>query len=226
MKKEILGNASKANLEKAFKCGECLHFKNVVHPTHKDLCCKQGVKTFAIAPQCFTPDVTQIAGNSDQFIQVATLFQSYTAKQQRILLAMLNRKIPKAKLAFGTKVIFHAMGKDYISNYLAGYVMGYTSSGDLIIGGSPDQKSRGKMFFAYMSDTDTLLNPKQWREKKEKLKAAGKIFDPSAVMTKKALVNDEPPTIDSAPKEWKEKKGKKKKSSFMPVDMVFNVGTE
>lgn len=223
MKKDTLGNASKANLQEAFRCGECLHFRQSKHLAHKELCCKEGVKTFAIAPNCFTPDVTQIAGNSDTFVQVATMFQAYTTKQQRILLAMLRKKTTKSKLAFGTKVIFHAMGKDYISNYLSAYVMGHTSSGELILGGSPDQKSRGKMFFAYMKDDEHLLTPAQWRQKKTALKEAGKVYDPSVIVSKRVADNDDVPSIDNAPKAWKDKqeKSNKKKGGVRPLDVLI-----
>jgi hypothetical protein len=230
MKKVISINntqdASRLNLQESLRCGECLHHKQSKHPSHKELCSKEGIKAFAIAPKCFTPDVTQLAGNSDAFIQVASLFQSYSHKQRRILLAMLRKKPAKEKMILGTKVIFHAMGKDYISNYLSGYVMGYTSTGELIIGGSPDQKSRGRMYFAYMTDTDTLLDASQWRKKKAELKANGRVYDPSSVMTKRNTDNDDPPTIDSAPKAWhdkQERKAKRMSSSIRPVDMAIKI---
>lgn len=207
LKKDTLGNASKKSLGEAFRCGECLHHKNHKHPSHTDLCHKEGVRTFAIAPACFTPDVTQIAANTDEFAQLALLMNSYTGKQQRILLGLMRTKPSKAKEPFGKKMYFLAFGRDYISNYLSGYVMGYTSSGELILGGSPEQRSRGKTFFAYMRDTDNLLNAKEWRAKKAELHAAGRVIDPNSNMKPRSITSDgEPPTLDTAPDAWHDKR--------------------
>jgi len=212
LKKNTLGNASKKSLSEAFKCGECLHFKQVAHSAHGDVCSKEGIKAVGIAPSCFTPDVTKIAKNSDQFVQLAAMVNSYTPQERRILLGVLRSASAKKRpFAFGTKLYFH-VGKDFISNYLCGWVMGYTSSGELIVSGSPDQKQRGKSYLAYLASTDGVLTVSQWKVKLEKLRALGKIFDPSnAVVRKAAIVDDyQPPTIDRAPRDPSVKKPKKR----------------
>lgn len=214
LKKNTLGNASKKSLSEAFKCGECLHHKQVAHPAHNDVCSKEGIKAVGIAPSCFTPDVTKIAKNSDQFVQLAAIVNSYTPQERRIFLGVLRSASAKKKpFAFGMKLYFHT-GKDFISNYLCGWVMGYTSSGELIVSGSPDQKQRGKSFLAYLSaDATGLLTPTQWKTKREKLRAAGKIYDPANAVVKKASIIDdyEPPTIDRAPRDPSEKSQTKKR---------------
>ncbi len=217
LKKDTLGNISSKSLEEAYRCGECLHHKRHAHPSMQEICQKKGIKAFAIAPKCFTPDVTQIANNSDTFVQLAALLIEYTPKQKRIMLALLRQKPIKAKqfrkdMPFGTKIYFHGMGKDYISNYLSGYVMGTTSSGELIVTGSPEQNTRGRSYMAYMSDTASLMTSKEWKVKKKTLKEAGRVLDPnSQILPKGAAVGAEPITIDSAPAAWHDKEEKKQK---------------
>lgn len=217
IKKESLGNISAKSLEEAYRCGECLHYKKHAHPSMKEICIKRGIRTFAVAPKCFTPDVTQIANNSDTFVQLAAVLSDYTPKQKRIWLALLRQKPIKSKtfrkdMPFGTKIYFHGMGKDYISNYLSGYVMGQTSSGELIITGSPDQNTRGRSYMAYMSDTDSLMTSKEWKAKKAELKGAGRIMDPqSKIIPKGTPAATEPLTIDNAPASWHDKQEKKKR---------------
>lgn len=216
VKKDSLGNISSQSLEAAYRCGECLHHKKHAHPSMQEPCHKKGIRSFAIAPKCFTPDVTQIANNSDTFVQLASLFADYTPRQKRIMLALLrqkpiNKKQIRKDMPFGTKIYFHGMGKDYISNYLSGYVMGTTSSGELIITGSPDQNTRGRSYMAYMPDTENLMTAKEWKVKKAALKLAGKILDPQSKIIPKGQPITEPITIDSAPAAWHDKQEKKKR---------------
>jgi hypothetical protein len=229
IKKENLGNLSSASLSEAYKCSECLHHKKHAHPAFKSVCNERGIKGIAVAPKCFTPDVSIIASNSDQFVQLAALQAGYTTRQKRILIALLKAKpISKKKfsrtLAFGTKVFFLGMGADYISNYLAGYVAGVTSSGELIITGSPDQNSRGRSYMAYMTDDDNLMTPTEWKKKKEELRSRGRVYDPKTRELPRQT--EEVPTIDSAPKEWydkREKKAKRKGGIKDLTEIVFNV---
>lgn len=230
IKKDNLGNLSSASLAEAYKCSECLHHKKHAHPAFQSVCTERGVKGVALAPKCFTPDVSIIASNSDQFVQLAALQAGYTTRQKRVLIALLKAKpINKKKfsrtLAFGTKVFFLGMGADYISNYLAGYVAGTTSSGELIITGSPDQNSRGRSYMAYMTDDDNLMTPIEWRKKKEELKSRGRVFDPKMKELPRQV--EEVPTIDSAPQNWHEKRErteKKRRGKIKDLtEMVFDV---
>jgi hypothetical protein len=213
IKKENLGNLSAASLAESYKCSECLHHKKHAHPQFQTVCTERGIKGIAVAPKCFTPDVSIIASNSDQFVQLATLISEYTPRQRRILIALMKQKpISKRRftrqLAFGTKVFFLAMGKDYMSNYLSGYVMGLTSTGELIITGSPDQNSRGKSYMAYMTDDDNLMTPTEWKKKKEELRARNRVYDPGMRELPKRQDVEDAPTIDNAPKEWYSKQEK------------------
>jgi len=214
-KKDTLESANKAaSSDVTYKCGDCLHYEKHQHLQKSGLCKNLGVRTFAIAPRCFSPDITQIAGNSETFAQVAMLYSDYTPKQRRILLAVLKQPQKKFKreLPFGTRVFFHGLGKDYISNYMSGYVAGTTSSGELIVTGSPDRNARGRMYFAYMNDAENLMTFKEWKVKRNELKEAGRVQDPQSMIIPKGSVLPElPVTIDSAPDAWYSKQEKTKK---------------
>lgn len=227
LKKDTLGNVSARSLEEVYRCGECLHHKKHAHPSKGAICNAQGIRPFAVAPKCFTPDVTKIANNSDTFVQLAALFSDYTPAQKRIMLALLRQRPIKGAhirrdMPFGTKVYFHGLGKDYISNYLAGYVMGTTSSGELIITGSPEQNTRGRSYMAYMDGTTHLMTAREWKVKKNELREAGRILDPhSKIIPRSTQVEPEPPTIDNAPAEWHDKQTAKKKRG--PKAMVIDI---
>jgi len=215
-KDALTGNASAKSLTEAFRCGDCLHFAHHAHSTRQKVCVDEGVLAVSIAPSCFTPDITQLSGNSDAFVQVATIFQAYDAKQRRILLGLLRAK--KKKHVIGTKLYFR-VGDDYISNYLAGFVAGYTSVGELMLIGSPDQRTRGSSFTTYMTSDDGLLTHTEWKAKAKELREQNRLHDPSNRVVKKTSIVDsyEPPSIDAVPREWYDKtddqpKPKKKKS--------------
>lgn len=219
-KKDTLGSASAKSLNEAFKCGECLHFKVYPHSAHDDVCSKEGVKAVGIAPRCYTPDVTQIAQNTDQFVQVVQLFQSFDYKQRRIFLAAL-RNPKKRKHKMGTKLYFK-VGRDYISNYLCGYVAGYSSTGELMLMGSPDQKTRGRAFMSYMDEnSEDLMTYTEWKIKRKQLRDANKVIDPSGQVIQKTAKADEayePPTLDSAPAQWFDKQLRQTKRRTAKTD--------
>ncbi len=216
IKKEAQSKASAA-LSTAYKCGECLHHKVHAHPAMKGVCVNLGIKKFAIAPACFTPDVTQLTQNTDQFVQVAALLHDMSKEQKRVMFALLNQRTIKRRaftrdLKWGTKVFFRAMGKDYFSNYLSGYVMGLTSSGELIIAGSPEQQTVGRSYIAYMTDDDNIMTWTEWKIKKQELKTANRIHDPSLREMPKQDIAADPVTIDSAPDSWHDKREKVRKA--------------
>lgn len=229
-KKDIkVKGVSAATLELQHRCGECLHFSGHQHIHKVELCTKLGVRAIALAPAvCFTPDVTQLVGNSDQFVQLTALLDSYSTKQKRILMGLLikrpNRIGRYRDLPLGTKVFFHGMGKDYISNYLSGYVVGATSSGELIISGSPDANTRGKSYIAYMTSSDNIMTITEWKLKRAELKAQGKVLDPqSKIMPSAKSVGDQPVTIDSAPDTWHDKRTAASKKKNKNRDLTITI---
>lgn len=215
LKKDVLGSASAKSLDEAYKCRECLHFQRHSHPSHKTICKDEGVKPYALAPKCFTPDVTRVANNPDTFVALSSILSTYNADEKRILLALLRSpKKGKDKLSFGTKVYFLAFGKDYLSNYLSGYFVGYSSTNEIMIAGSPQQRAKGgKSYMFFCKDTENLLFAPEWKVKRRELLDKGRTQDPSNPLAiKNSTVNDyEPPSLDTAPAAWLDKQEAKPK---------------
>lgn len=214
--------ATKANLQEAFKCGECLHFKQTPHRKNKDVCSKEGIRSFALAPKCYTPDYTKVIGSTDEFVSLCNFFGSKTSQQKKILLGMLRQQPHGKKLKMGTKLYLNLRNRDYINNYVCGYVVGYSSGGEIVLAGSPQLKTQGKTFFAYLKSDSGALTPKEWKEKYSILKKKGRLVDPDA-RGKRDITesikedNYEIPTIDMAPKEKKSPKLNKRTSSLIQI---------
>ncbi|QBQ74541.1 hypothetical protein BcepSauron_161 [Burkholderia phage BcepSauron] len=203
-KKDSLTSALPKALTDSYRCGECLHWEAHRHSDHEKICKDEGIKAGAVAPSCYTPDATQLCGNSDQFVQFVTLFRNWNPKQRRIATALLRQK--KKQYEPGQKFYF-CVGTEYVSNYLVGYVAGYTSKGQVILIGSPDRQQRGKSFTMYMPpesiESGSLLTFSQWKQKRASLREQGLVFDPSNKVIKKSSVVEayEPPSLDAVP-EW------------------------
>lgn len=196
------GKISNKNIG-AMKCGECLHFATSAHSKKGEVCSKIGIRAEGVAPSCFTPNVKELNVSSDMLMQVTALMSTLTRTQRRILAATMMTK--QKKLRFGTKIYFRPMGADYVSNYRAGYVMGYSSAGDLMIVGDPDPNKRGNSFVALLRDDHFILNTEAWKTKRAELKAANLINDPELgkAIAKKTVLDDyEPPSLDTAPDHW------------------------
>jgi len=221
LKKSVLGNASSKSLDEAFRCSECLYFQEHAHSAKEKPCSQLGVRGVGLAPSCFTPDITALFTNTDQFVQLAALFQSTTHKQRRILLGLFRAQKRK-EFPIGTKLYFR-VGRDYISNYLVAYSAGYTSTGQLMLIGSPNRKTRGSRFTSFLTSTEDLLNPTDWKKKKEELTARGLIFDPMNRIIKKTNVDAEytPPSIDAVPQEWYDKKAVTKRRKTDPLEFTI-----
>jgi hypothetical protein len=149
------------------------------------------------------------------------LFQSSTHKERRILLGMFRAQ-KKKQFPIGTKVYFK-VGKDFISNYLAAYSAGYTSSGELMLIGSPNMKTRGSTFTSFLTSGEGLMTTTDWKKKRAELNGKGLIFDPSNRIIKKATVADnyEPPSIDQVPQEWYDKTAKKPRKKTDPLEFTI-----
>ena len=221
LKKDGIKKQTNASLQEAMRCGECLHFKQTPHPSFEDVCSNMGVRAFGVAPKCFTPDYTKVITNTDEFLSMVTFFNSKTPQQKRIMLGMLRQQPSGRRLKMGTKMYLNVRGREYIDNYLCGFVVGYTSAGQLVLSGSPDRTTRGRSFFAYLRSDDNLLTDAEWRKRFAELKAKGRITDPKATGGRDitaVVANDdyEVPTIDNAPKE----KGADKKINKRRTDLV------
>lgn len=229
LKKDTLGTAATSkSLTEAFRCGECLHFKNSCHPSFEKPCGNNGVKPFAIAPKCYSPNVAELLdSNSDNFAILANLMNSFSTRQKRILQGLLRSQtqLKKTPFTFGTKVYF-LLGKDYLSNYICGYVLGIATSGDVMVVGDPDKKTRGKNCVSYLS-AESLMTYSQFSTHRKNLISSGRINDPAAfkpIRRTRVLDEYEPPNMDTIPSSWwngstEDSKKKKKTARSFKVDM-------
>lgn len=224
IKKDGITNGTKANLQEAFTCGLCLHYKQTPHRSNKTVCSTEGIRAFAIAPKCYTPDYTKVIGNTDEFMSIVTFFNNRTPQQKKILLGMLRQQPKGKKLGMGTKVFLNLRNRDYIGNYVCGYVVGYTSGNEIVLAGSPERDKRGNVFFAYLKTDQSLFTPREWKAKYKELFAKGRITDPT-ITGKKDITDSvktdsyEVPTIDQAPKADRGdlKKVSKRKTSLVEI---------
>lgn len=199
------GKVSSKNLKAAMRCGECLHFKTKQHQDKGDLCKNEGVVASGIAPPCFTPDYTEIVQTSDALAQFSAMLQELGPKQRRILASVMMSK--PGKLPMGKKIYFLAAGKDYLSNYLAGWVVGYTSTREIVVFGDPDKHQRGNPFISFFKDESSVYTVKEFKAKKAKLVEKNRIEDPDQPLRKMRKVipiEYEPPTVDT---DWRQVKG-------------------
>jgi len=125
---------------------------------------------------------------------------------------------PKGKRhEMGTKVFINLRNREYLSNYVSAFVVGYTSSGEVVLAGSPEKNKRGQIFFAYLKSDSSMATPAEWKKRYAKLVATGRINDPTHAKGRKDITEDLKednyvvPTIDAAPKGEKESSVKKVK---------------
>ena len=190
------------------KCLDCLYFKTNKHPSHKFPCSEEGVKAYAIAPQCFFPDVSAIANTVQQFALFASALNHWSSKQKRIAIHLLDnaQRYSKKQYSFGAKVyLVHEGTGEYASDYLSAYVLGY-QKGYVVLSGSSDLATLGRGFIAVISP-ESVISFAEWQKRKAKMKVENKINNPNRHYVRRVTSFDsyEPPTIDQAPKEWKEK---------------------
>lgn len=201
------------------RCGDCLHHRGHAHTDKKTVCEREGVLPVAIAPaECFTPNASLLTGNVDMLTQFLSFFISCDHKQRRALVGLLRQD------DIGETFYFR-VGDDFISNYLRGIVVGRTSSGEIMLIGSPSDKTAGSAFVSYLMDEEGLLNGEQWGKKKAELFAANRVIDPKNTKIQRSTVADNytPPTIDMTPEMLEaaaseKKKKKPKDDSYDGVD--------
>jgi hypothetical protein len=209
LKKDGLKGAVEAVSTDVSRCGECLHHRSHAHAEKKTVCEREGVLPVAIAPlECFTPNASLLTGNVDQLTQLLSIFATYDAKQRRALIELLKQD------NIGETFYFR-LGEDYISNYLRGIVIGHTSSGELMLIGSPSEKTVGSAFVSYLMDSEGLLNYAQWEEKRAELFDKNRVIDPNNTTIKRTTVADNytPPTIDMTPEMLEAAASDKKKKA-------------
>ncbi len=202
-----------------FRCGECLHFKNSIHPAKSDLCVNLGIKKLGHAPKCFTPDVLQLTKiDAETIPKIAVLLAGMSSGQKRILQGLLSvqTRLKRTDFSFGSKVYFH-LGTNHLDNYLSGFVVGRTSTKELIVVGSIQAHNRGQSLVAFFDDAKEVLSVSEWKKRRKELYESGKIHAGAGKRKIKSTVpvNYEPPSLDKAPEHLllKLKTNKKRKNS-------------
>jgi hypothetical protein len=205
LKKDGLKGAVDTVATDVLRCGDCLHHRGHAHADKKTVCEREGVLPVAIAPlECFTPNASLLTGNVDQLTQLLAIFSAYDTRQRRALIENIG------------ETFYFRIGDDYISNYLRGIVVGRTSAGELMLIGSPSEKTVGSAFVSYLMDAEGLLTYSQWEDKRFDLFEKNRVIDPKNTTIKRTTVADNytPPTIDMTPEMLEaaasEKKRKKK----------------
>jgi hypothetical protein len=209
LKKDGLKGAVEIVSADVLRCGDCLHHRGHAHSEKKTVCEREGVLPVAIAPrECFTPNASLLTGNVDQLTQLMSIFSAYDKKQRLALIELLKQD------DIGETFYFR-IGEDYISNYLRGIVVGRTSSGELMLIGSPSEKTVGSAFVSYLMDSEGLLTHSQWEAKRTELFAKNCVIDPKNTTIKRTTVADNyiPPTIDMTPEMLEAAASDKKKKT-------------
>ncbi len=212
LKKTASSSSAKTSI--GFKCGECLHFDRLAK--FEKPCTQLGVKAFASAPICFTPNVFKLQSvNPDIFYQLGVLTKDFTSTESRLVIALLkqvNVQEKVYKLRFGQPVYF-ALGNDYLANYFLGYVISVNTSGDELVYVTSDlgkKQRKTPMLGSFM--LDSVFTSSKFKIKKESLIKQGRLAEKSSIitMTKTKALDYEVPTLDNAPKEWLDKANVKK----------------
>jgi hypothetical protein len=221
----------------ARKCSDCLHFQNVAK--FEQPCKKMGIKGYSVAPDCFSPNVYALTKkNPDALFQLGVMLKDFDASDVRVLMSLLKLSVNLDKhynLRFGQPVFFCLGGRDYLSNYFRGFVIGAANIGtmQLFVTSDMNRKQRGQPATVALMP-DSVLTVSAFKKRKAELIKAGKLNDPkplfNTTVPKESPVEHVPPTLESAPAEWFDKteskaRIKKDRSLIVKEDgaLVFKV---
>ena len=200
------------------RCGDCLHYKGSPHPAMDKSCVHLGVRTTAIAPSCFTPNVSVLRKVSGmEFKTLAALLVGFKPQQARVLMGLLKGagSLQSTGFHFLQKVYFRT-GDDFLENYYSGYVLGVGPNKTLMIVGERYLSGSTSVPVAQLMKS-SVLSWEAFKVKRDKLIAQGKFLEPKK-LKRYASPDYEAPTLDSPPKEEEKGKRKKGKDNFTVVD--------
>jgi hypothetical protein len=206
LKPDLTVSTSKAKLageNVVLRCGECMHFKGSPHPSIGTPCSSQGVRPFATAPNCYTPDVHQLKAVSvDSMVMLSNFVSSCKPSQAKILMGLLKNQaqLKRFDLAFMQKVYF-ALGKgDYLTEYFSGFALGVAPQNKILIVGSQYWGNARNAVVAQL-DAKSVLVRDDFSKLVKRLQKQGRL-SPPRVNPPRFVSNDadkyEPPTIETA----------------------------
>lgn len=223
LKKKKVIPIAKATI--GLKCGDCLHFKR--NAKFEKPCSQMGIKHFANAPACYSPDPYILSAQSpDVLNRLGLLLNNFTAKEARVFMSILKQTgalEKNFKLKFGQPVFFR-IGNDYMSNYFRGFVLGIADDGEaqVYVTSDMEKKQRKQPVLATLLRT-SVFTMSEWKKKKLALINDKRTQDPKPLFAVQKIKTkmDElyvPHSLDTAPSDWFNKvdkpKGKKKPPAF------------
>jgi len=117
-------------------CSACVHFKSgPAHPKFTAVCSSLGVRDYALAPgECFSPDPNHVARADIDIGAVGKMLRHLSSEQMQVFghLVAQAAELERTGLKFGQPVYVNlgngADGKDYLTSYFKGYVLGATQT--------------------------------------------------------------------------------------------------
>lgn len=178
-----------------------MHLKGTKHPSFNERCSDRGVKTGAVAPPCYTPNVTVFRRHSlDTFRILSAVIRSFSPQENRVLMGILHKsnRLEKFGFNFLDKVYFR-LGDEYLNNFYSGYVLAVGIERTLLIIGAKQMENKRPMI-AHLEAT-SVYSVDKFKRVKKRLIENGMINDPETRrlrLPRMVDVDYEPPTIDSA----------------------------
>ncbi len=192
------------------RCGDCLHYKGTYHPAMGKKCFDLGIKTTAVAPTCYTPNVglfRKVGANF--FKQLATTMATLTPQQSRVLMGLLKAQssLERTGFTFLQKVYFK-VGEEYLENYHSGYVLSKGHENTIMVVGEQYLGNNTSSPIAFLLK-ESILTWDKFKKKKESCIQKGLVLQPKRI---RVYENDkyEPPTLDTPPEGEKPRKASKK----------------
>lgn len=207
IKKKKVIPIAKASI--GLKCGDCLHFKR--NAKFEKPCSQLGIKHFANAPSCYTPDPYILSAQSpDVLNKLGLLLSNFSAKETRVFMAILKQSTSlekNFKLKFGQPVFFR-IGPDFLSNYFRGFVLGVAEEGDaqVYVTSDMEKKQRKSPVMASLL-RDSVFTASEWKKKKLQLTNDKRLQDPKPLFAVQKITTkmDElyvPQSLETAPADW------------------------
>lgn len=201
-KREVESQEGSAKDNLVLRCGDCMHYKGTANPVYGEPCHLRGVRTFATAPACYTPDTSALRSvDQDAFASLLAILTSLTPRQTRVLMGLMKNagKLEKHGLSFLQKVYFR-IDEDYLANYCSGRVLGLGVGKTIMVVGETFLKNPRKPFVAALM-LSSILTADKFKSVRSKLVNAGKLSQPGRPQIMKKVPLDEnwqPPTIETS----------------------------
>lgn len=201
------------------RCGDCMHFKGTAHPSYGAVCSALGTRASALAPACYTANVSVFRPLGPDFVRgLAVTVASMDAQQQRVLMGLLRNAaaLDKVGLTFMQKVYF-SMGGDCLENWYTGFVLAPgPDRGTVLLVGQDYAKGNRTLCTALLLVSSLVTSHKKFTRIKDDLVARGQIKRlPPKLQPKVAKEDYEPPTMETNPEALEalaNKLGKRKKT--------------